>query len=134
LHLPHTIFTSPHLTSQAGWIGFAGVVIGNVAGVLMGEFADRFRGHRKILVGANAASAVCTVWFALLVARAWPGTYGTAGFVQLFAAATLLQVRGDSGRGGRHTLVALTAHSSHPHFTALPTSIPPLPARRCSST
>lgn len=53
--------------SQAGWIGFGGVIAGNVAGVLLGRYMDQFRRHKAVLVAVNAGAAAAAVWFALLV-------------------------------------------------------------------
>ena len=52
---------------RAGIISFASCTAGNVAGLFVGSFVDRFRGHRAIMVSFNAAAAACFAVFAAVV-------------------------------------------------------------------
>jgi hypothetical protein len=68
---------------RAGLISFASCTVGNVAGLFVGSFVDRFRGHRAILVGFNAAAAACFGIFAAVVQGWAPAALSPAACYQV---------------------------------------------------
>lgn len=76
---------------QAGWIGFATVIAGNIGGILLGRLVDRFRHHKLVISIMLTGSVLSLAWFSLLVQKVFPDawTMGNAGFIQIFVSATL---------------------------------------------
>jgi len=68
---------------RAGLISFASCTVGNVAGLFVGSFVDRFRGHRAILVGFNAAAAASFGVFAAVVQGWAPAALSPAACYQV---------------------------------------------------
>jgi FLVCR family MFS transporter len=49
-----------------GWLSFSSTIAGNVGGLLLGRFADRFRNMKRLLVGLMAGASASFVTFAVL--------------------------------------------------------------------
>lgn len=64
---------TPNLTvlhisqTAAGWIGFAGILGGNVVGLVVGLYLDRVRRHKRLLVALNAGAGITAAAFACVV-------------------------------------------------------------------
>ena len=75
---------------KAGLISFASTTAGNVAGVVLGSYIDRFRGHKALLVALNGLGAAFFAVFALVAGGSlqalWPPAGGSAalGYSVLF--------------------------------------------------
>jgi FLVCR family MFS transporter len=48
-----------------GWLSFSSTIAGNVGGLVLGRFADRFRHMKRLLVGLMAVSGLCFTGFAV---------------------------------------------------------------------
>ena len=73
---------------KAGIISFASTTAGNLGGVVLGSYIDRFRGHKALLVGLNGLGAAFFAVFALVASGA-VRVPGGAGYSALFASALL---------------------------------------------
>ena len=73
---------------RAGLISFASCTTGNVGGVILGSYIDRFRGHRTILIGFNAIAALFFFGFAVVVAGYTPLS-NSAAYNALFWSGTI---------------------------------------------
>ena len=82
--------------STAGYIGTAGIVLGNLVGLGLGRVIDVVppggAGRKALLVGFNALAAAAVVYFALAVQGLLPFVVGDAGFWQVAASATTLSM------------------------------------------
>ena len=68
-----------------------GIIVGNVLGVLLGRFVDKFRNHKLVLVTLNAGAAAAIVYFSLVTSKALPTvlTSGNAAFWAICVTATI---------------------------------------------
>jgi hypothetical protein len=84
---------------QAGWVGFAGTLAGNIAGVALCRVVDKMRRIKGILVGVLCASAACYAVFTLYVQQIFPAAWydGNAPFITTLL---LAMVRGGWEGGG----------------------------------
>lgn len=78
---------------QAGWIGFAASVAGNVGGIALGRWVDKFRNLKRLLVVLMALAAICFTLFAIvcsphILPPQWTGG-SSDGLALLFALAAL---------------------------------------------
>ena len=64
---------------KAGLISFASTTAGNVAGVVLGSYIDRFRGHKALLVALNGLGAAFFAVFALVAGGSLPALWPPAG-------------------------------------------------------
>ena len=96
--------SSADIQWRAGIISFASTTAGNVGGVLLGSYIDRFRGHRTILIASNAVAALCFFVFAAVVQGTIP-LAATAAYDVLFWTGTM---------GGFFSMVSANTAQLHP--------------------
>lgn len=73
---------------RAGLISFASCTTGNVGGVILGSYIDRFRGHRAILIAFNALAAAFIFVFAVVVSG-YTSLSDSAAYYVLFWCGTI---------------------------------------------
>lgn len=60
-----------------GWLSFTSTIAGNVGGILLGRYVDRFRHLKTLLVTLMGLAAACFTAFAVLVSGAIPAVSQT---------------------------------------------------------
>jgi FLVCR family MFS transporter len=64
---------------SAGMIGFVSALVGNMAGVAVGAYADRARAFKRLCVGGSVVGALATAWIVAALQGALPAAWSTPG-------------------------------------------------------
>ena len=64
---------------SAGMIGFVSALVGNMAGVVVGAYADRARAFKRLCVGGSVVGALATAWIVAALQGALPAAWSTPG-------------------------------------------------------